>query len=49
MIILKAAINDNSVRGLIVIILVPGGARLYESSNMRTWYMITLVPAGVRL
>ena len=31
---LKAIINDNSVRGLIMIILVPGGARLYENINI---------------
>ena len=31
LIILKATINDNSVRGLIMIILVPGDTRLYEN------------------
>ena len=36
LIILKATINDNYVRGLTMIILVPGGARFYENSNIPT-------------
>ena len=38
LIILKATTNDNSVRGSIMIVLVPGGARLYENSS---------IPAGL--
>ena len=46
LIILKATINYNSVRGLIMIILVPGGARLYEHCKVPTWLPWCLVVYG---